>query len=183
MNSKKILACALLLCLLCATLSPAAHASEPTALGDFFDRYGPLLGDGLDALTDWLDGQAAKLAPELRETLHDFDADDLLSDLAALVSETRGMDDAALRAAVESLAEKHGIHLAKGQAEQLMALCRTLEKLDARELKERVDALKRELDGDGYNAPGGLRGAWNAVVRAVTDAADWLVRTVGGWFR
>ena len=47
--------------------------------------------------------------------------------------------------------------------------------------KERIDALKKAFDAEG--ATGGLRGAWNAVVRAVRDAAGWIARTVGGWFR
>ena len=178
MRMKRLFASALLLCLLGALLAPAAAAADIPALNDFIDRYGPLLGDGLDSLTDWLDGKASRLAPELRETLRDLDTDALFSDLTALVGETAGMDDEQLRAAVLALAEQHGIHLVDSQVEQLMKLCRTLEKLDASALRERTDALKQEL-----TAPGGLRGAWNAVVKAVADAANWLARTFGGWFR
>ncbi len=178
MRMKKLLAAALFVCLLGALFAPAAAAADISGLNDFIDRYGPLLGDGLDELTDWLDGEAARMAPELRETLRDLDTDALFSDLTALVGETAGMDDEQLRAAVVALAEQHGIHLVDRQVEQLMKLCRTLEKLDASELRERTDALKREL-----TAPGGLRGAWNAVVNAITDAANWLARTFGGWFR
>ena len=169
MRIKNVFLFALVLCLL-AALSPAAFADEPPALEDFIDRYGPLLGDGLDALNDWLDGQASRLAPELRRTLKDMDTDALLSDLTALAGKTAGMDDDELRDAVLALAEKHGVHLVDSQVEQLMSLCRTLEKLNASQLRERVDALKKELN------PGGLRGAWQSVVRAVTDAADWISR-------
>ena len=63
---------------------------------------------------------------------------------------------------------------------QLIALCRTLEKLDAATLQERFDALRRALDDPPAS---GLRGAWEAVKKAVTDAADWLARTLGGLFR
>ena len=178
MDWKKTVSLALILCLLAAALAPAALAADVPALGDFIDRYGPLFDGGLDALTDWLDGQTEKLAPELRETLRDVDADALFSDLRELVGETADMDDDALRAAVEALAEKHGVHLVDRQIAQLMKLCRTLEKLDPSALRERTDALREEL-----STPAGLRGAWNTVVRAVTDAWDWIARTVGGWFR
>ena len=177
MRMKRILSAALLLCLLAAVLSPAAFAAEPPALGDFMDRYGPLLNEGLGSLTDWLDGQADRLAPEFRRTLKDLDADALLSDLLALAGETADMDDAQLREAVLALAEKHGVHLVDSQVEQLMKLCRTLEKLDASQLRERMDALQKEI------RPGGLRGAWQSVVSAVTDAFDWISRTLGGLFR
>ena len=81
MNMKKLPAALLCVCLLFAALSPAACAAEAPALDDFVDRYGPLLGDGLDTLTDWLKGKTADLAPELRETLRDVDTEDLFSDL------------------------------------------------------------------------------------------------------
>ena len=181
MKLKVFFILSLVFCLIVAAVAPAAYAEEPPALGDFIDRYGPLLGDGLDALTDWLDGKAASLAPELRETLRDIDTEALFSDLTDLIGETRGMDDDALRAAVLALAERHGVHLVDRQVEQLMKLCRTLEKLDARQLRERMDALRDALGDDAV--PGGLRGVWNSVVRALTDAANWLSRAVGGWFR
>jgi hypothetical protein len=180
MNVKRFLVLALVLCLAAALLSPAGRAADDEAPVKFSDRWAPLL-EQLDGLAGWLDGQAERLAPELRETLRDLDTDALFSDLRDLASGSRHMSDEALRAAVLALAQKHGIHLADGQAEQLMSLCRALEKLDPGQLRERFDALERELDAD--SVPGGLRGAWNAVVKAVTDAADWVARLVGGLFK
>ena len=92
MKLKVFFILSLAFCLIVAAVTPAVYAEEPPALGDFIDRYGPLLGDGLDALTDWLDGKAASLAPELRETLRDIDTEALFSDLTDLIGETRGMD-------------------------------------------------------------------------------------------
>ena len=177
MHLKRILALALIACLLGALSAPAAAAAEAPALGNFLERCGPLLEDGLGALTDWLDGQTSKLPPALRDTLRDVDTETLFSDLADLVGETAELDDAALRTAVLELAEKHGIHLVEDQVQQLMKLCRTLEKLDAAQLRERTDTLRQEL-----STPSGLRGAWSAVVRAVTDAVDWLKQAVSGLF-
>ncbi len=177
MNMKRFLALALILCLAAAVLSPAAYADGDEVLITFSDRWNPLL-EQLDGLADWLDGQAERLAPELRETLRDLDTDALFSDLRDLAAASRDMSDDELRAAVLALAQAHGIHLVDSQVTQLMNLCRALEKLDASQLRERFDALERELD-----APGGLRGAWSSVVKAVTDAADWVARLVGGLFK
>lgn len=173
MNMKKLPAALLCVCLLLAALSPAACAAEAPALDDFVDRYGPLLGDGLDTLTDWLKGQTADLAPELRETLRDVDTEDLFSDLKDLVGDTKGLDDAALKARIEEVAEAHGIHLVESQVKQMMKLCRTLENLDVSELRERTDSLGEQLK---EAAPGGLRGVWNSVVNAFKDAGDWISR-------
>ena len=131
-------------------------------------------------------GIPAMLTGELYDNTRDLTAfirqanrdNTLFSDLKDLAGRSREMDDDELYAAVLALAEQHGVHLVDSQAWQLVRLCRALEKLDAGQLRERFDALERELD-----SPGGLRGAWEAVKRAVTDAADWIARTVGGWFR
>lgn len=174
---KKTVTAALVICLLCAVLSPGACAATPSG-GDFIDRCGPLLGDGLDALTDWLGDRTAHLAPELRETLRDLDTDGLLSDLRELAGETKGLDDDALRVKILELAEKHGTHLVDDQVQQLMDLCRALEKLDADAWKERADALRQEL-----GAPGGLRGVWQSVVNAFKSAGSWLSEKLGGLLR
>ncbi len=175
---RKTISFTLLFCLLAALLAPAAAAADDAVQAGFSDRWSPLLGEGLDALTDWLDGKADRLAPELRETLRNMDTDALFEDLKALVGETRGMDDEELRGAVLALAQKHGVHLLESQVKQLMKLCRTLENLDSERLRERFETLEKAID-----APEGLRSAWNTVVTAITNAAGWLVRTVGGWFR
>ena len=172
MKLKRILPLLLAVCLLAAVLTTPACAAGGS-LDDFVDRYGPLLGDGLDALTDWLDQQTSELAPELRETLRDVDTADLFRDLKDMMGDTKDLDDAALRERIESVAEAHGIHLVESQVQQMMKLCRTLEKLDASELRERTDALGEQLS---EAAPGGLRGIWNSIVRGVTDAADWVSR-------
>lgn len=178
MKPKKTLAAALLLCLLCALLSPAARAAGGEVPVSISDRWSSLLDGGMDALTEWFDGQAEKLTPELRETLRDLDTDALFADLRDLAARSRDMDDAELQAAVLALAQKHGMHLVDSQVTQLMDLCRTLEKLDPSRLQERFSAL-----GDELNAPLGLRGAWDAVKKAVSDAAGWIAEKLSGLFR
>lgn len=157
-------------------------------LGEGLDGMREGLGDGLGGLTDWLDGKTVHLSPELRETLRDIDTDALWRDLTALAGATKDMDDDALRASVEALAEKHGIHLVDSQVAQLMKLCRTLEKLDQQQLAERAEALKDALKDATEDAPqlrpaGGLRGVWQRVRSALRGIGGWLRRTVGRWLR
>ncbi len=170
---KKIIAF-LMICLLLGALAVPAAAASPD---DFAERYGPLLSEGLDDLTDWLNGQTEKLAPELRKALEGLDGD-IFSDLRELIGDTKGLDDAALRARIREAAEAHGIHLVDSQVEQLMGLCRTMEKLDPGQLRERIDALQQEFD-----VPGGLRGAWQSVVEAFKSAGNWIAEKLGGLFR
>ncbi len=179
MNVKRFLVLALVLCLAAALLSPAGRAADDAAPAKFSDRWAPLL-EQLDGLAGWLDGQAERLAPELRETLRDLDTDDLLNDLNALLGETAGMDDAALRAAVLELAEKHGVHLVDSQVEQLARLCRAMEKLDRDALREKAEALGKQLED--LASPGGLRGLWQRVTGALRSAVRWIGDTVGRWF-
>ncbi len=177
MKLKKWIAAALIFCLTLAALSPAAAAADLPDAGELIDRLGGLTEEGLSALTDWFEGQTAKLAPELRETLRDADTEALFSDFKALTGQTAGMDDDALRAAILALAEKHGIHLVDSQTEQIMGLCRAMEKLDARQLNDRLEALRHSIQ-----PPAGLRAFWDSVVQALADAADWIAKTLGGLF-
>ena len=157
-------------------------------LGEGLEGMRDGLGDGLGNLTDWLDGKTAHLSPELRETLRSIDIDALWHDLTELAGTTKDMDDDALRASVEALAEKHGIHLVDSQVAQLMQLCRTLEKLDKKELAERAEALKDALKDATEDAPqlrpaGGLRGVWQRVRSALRGIGGWLRRPVRGFLR
>ncbi len=165
----------LVLCLAFSVLSPAAFASEAPTLGGFLERYGPSLGDKLGDLGDWLGGKVGELAPELRETLRDVDTESLISDLKGLAGETKDMSDEELRAAIVALAEKHGVHLVDTQVEQLMTLCRTLEKVDAKTLKEKAQSLKPELE-----TPAGLRGILDSLRQAARRAMKWFSEKLGG---
>ncbi len=172
---KKIIAF-LMICLLLGALAVPAAAASPD---DFAERYGPLLSEGLGDLADWLDGQTEKLAPELRKALEGLDGD-IFSDLRELVGDTAGLDDAALRARIREAAEAHGIHLVDSQVEQLMRLCRAMEKLDRDALREKAEALGKQLQE--LASPGGLRGLWQSVTDALRRAVRWIADTVSRWF-
>ena len=179
MKLKKFFAAALLFALLGGILgvSPACAAGTD----DLGDILSPLLGGGLGELADWLEDKARGVAPELRETLRDADTEHLFDDLKALIGETKDLDDAALRARIVEVTEAHGIHLVERQIEQLMRLCRAMEKLDAEALRERGEALREELDA--LAGPGGLRGVWQSVRTALRSFWSGLKETLGGWFR
>lgn len=177
MKLKKWIALALILCLSLAALSPAAAAADLPDAGELIDRISGLTEEGLSSLTDWFEGKTAELAPELRETLRSADTDALFSDFRALAEQTAGMDDDALAAAIRAVAEQHGVHLVDSQVKQLMGLCRAMEKLDARQLNDRLEALRHSIQ-----PPAGLRAFWDSVVQALAGAADWLTKTVGRWF-
>jgi len=178
MRTRHLFSAVLVICLLTAVLSPVVSADDSPALGDFIERYAPLLDDGFSSLTDWLNDRTATLAPELSDTLNDIDTQNLLSDLRALVGETSGMSDGDLREAIISLSEAHGIHLVDSQVQQLMDLCRTLEKLSPEALKEKTDALHSALPHAS-----GLRGVLDKVLSAFRGAAHWLGKTFSGLFR
>ena len=167
----------LMICLLLGGVAAQAAAASPD---DFAERYGPLLSEGLDDLADWLDGQTEKLAPELRKALEGLDVRELFSDLRELVGDTKGLDDAQLRARIREAAEAHGIHLVDSQVEQLARLCRAMEKLDRDALREKAEALGKQLQE--LASPGGLRGLWQSVTDALRRAARWIADTVSGWF-
>ena len=114
-------------------------------------------------------GDGAAMSPETN-----------FADLRELVGDTKGLDDAALRARIREAAEAHGIHLVDSQVEQLARLCRAMEKLDRDALREKAEALGKQLED--LASPGGLRGLWQRVTGALRSAVRWIGDAVGRWF-
>ena len=164
MNLKKLLAAALALCLL-LSLVPAASAAEINDLGDLIERLAPQLDGGLEDLTDWLKDGATAIEPELRELLRQMSNEDFFQEIRELAE----LDDEALRSKIRTVGTQYGFSLSEEQVQQLMHLCRTVEKLDPKLLTERIESLR-----DTVETPGGLRGVWDSVVKTFKSAVNWV---------
>ena len=164
MKMKKLLSAALALCLLLA-LTPAASAAETPGLGDVLKLLAPELDGGLDGIIDWLKDGAATLAPEVQDILRQMSNEDFFDEIRELAA----LDDDALREKLRSVGTQYGFTLTDEQVQQLIHLCRTVEKLDPRLLTECIESLR-----DTVEQPGSLRGIWNGVVRSVKSFVSWL---------
>lgn len=87
--------------------------------------------------------------PELDERIADllekYDAKDMLDDIKALLEESSGLSDEQLGERISALADSHGITLSDEQIDQIITVCRTLEK--GQTLKESVEQGKEKVGG------------------------------------
>ena len=70
----------------------------------------------------------------------------IINELKLMLSETEQMSDEELAQTIQELAEKYNIHLKDSQVQQLIDLCRGLEKLDGEALKEKVEQVQESLE-------------------------------------
>lgn len=134
-------------------------------------------------------GEPAQPDTQMQETLEEFGLEE---DMAALLSEklseldpkevteklrmalaiSRGMTDEQLGQVIHSAVSQRGISLTEGQTEQLVKLCRALEKLDDSQLEEKLRELKENLSGTARaeEASG-----------AATEKAEDIIRSAEQW--
>lgn len=145
MNLKSFAAVLLCFALIC-TPAFAAETEAPAAaaFGTFFDTYDALFDDELNEI---FDGQKSLLKDRLAEKLKEYDPASLAEDLKALLAVSSDMTDDALRSAIDEAAKSHGVTLKDSQLQQLVDLCRTLEKLNPDELKEKIGDLQNLTNG------------------------------------
>ena len=117
----------------------AADEAHVASFDTFFETYNTVFDDDVAEL---LDGQSARLLQKLSEKLQDFEPGQLAEDLAALLKVSSDMTDEELSAAIGAAALSRGVTLKDSQVQQLVDLCRSLEKLDSDELKAKIDGLR-----------------------------------------
>ena len=131
-----------LLIALCFSFSCTAAAADEVhaaSFDTFFETYNTVFDDDVAEL---LNGQSAKLLQKLSEKLQDFEPGQLAEDLAALLKVSAEMTDEELSAAIGDAAQSRGVTLKDSQVQQLVDLCRSLEKLDSDELKAKINGLR-----------------------------------------
>ena len=140
-------------------------------------------------------GEPAQPDTQMQETLEEFGLEE---DMAALLSEklaeldpkevaekfrmalaiSRGMTDEQLGQVIHSAVSQRGISLTEGQTEQLVKLCRALEKLDAEGLKEKVEQVQETIKKLG-EAQEKVSGFAQTVKNVVESVRSFIHRILG----
>ena len=83
--------------------------------------------------------QIPDILSELSDKFAGYDVSGIVQELRLLLKDTENLTDDQLREEIRDLAQQHNVKLTDGQIDQLLSLCRALEKADADELKEKVE--------------------------------------------
>lgn len=99
------------------------------ALTGIYKAYEALTGVPLDATARELGTRELTMTGELGSAIGREDSSGIIGDLKQILNETAKMTDQQLRRRIEQIAGEHNVKLTERQIQQLITLCRSLEKL------------------------------------------------------
>lgn len=146
------------------------EVSGTAALTGVYLAYEDITGEELDETAKLVSTQELTLTAELAEQIGSYDSVEIVNELKLLLAETKNMTDEELRAEIVSIASDLGVTLTDTQINQLISLCRSLEKLDPDQLKEKVESVQNTIAKLGQAKEKvavfieGVKNVWNSVV-------------------
>lgn len=121
------------------------NVSGTAALTGVYLAYEDMSGEEMDELAKQIGAEELTVTAELAEKLGAIDSVEIVNELKLILDETRNMTDEELRAEIIKIADRLGVTLTDSQIDKLISLCRSLEKMDPDELKEKVDSVKESI--------------------------------------
>lgn len=146
------------------------EVSGTAALTGVYMAYEDITGEELDETAKLVSTQELTLTAELADKIGSYDSVEIVNELKLLLGETRNMTDEQLRAEIVSIASDLGVTLTDTQINQLISLCRSLEKLNPDELKAKVESVQNTIAKLGQaketvsNFFEGVKNVWNSIV-------------------
>lgn len=146
------------------------EVSGTAALTGVYMAYEDITGEKLDETAKLVSTQELTLTAELADKIGSYDSVEIVNELKLLLGETRNMTDEQLRAEIVSIASDLGVTLTDTQINQLISLCRSLEKLNPDELKAKVESGQNTIAKLGQaketvsNFLTGVKNVWNSIV-------------------
>ncbi len=146
------------------------EVSGTAALTGVYLAYEDITGQQLDETAKLVSTQELTLTAELAEQIGSYDSVEIVNELKLLLAETKNMTDEQLKAEIISIASDLGVTLTDTQINQLISLCRSLEKLDPDQLKEKVESVQNTIAKLGQAKEKvssfieGVKNVWNSVV-------------------
>ena len=146
------------------------EVSGTAALTGVYMAYEDITGEELDETAKLVSTQELTLTAELADKIGSYDSVEIVNELKLLLGETRSMTDEQLRAEIVSIASDLGVTLTDTQINQLISLCRSLEKLNPDELKAKVESVQNTIAKLGQaketvsNFLTGVKNVWNSIV-------------------
>ena len=126
-------------------VSAPFEVSGTSALCGIYKAYEDMTGMTLDDLAKQAGGEEASVAENLAEQIGSMDSGSIVGELKLLLNETRNMSDDEMRTIITEIAGRYNVHLTDTQVNQLISLCRSLERLDPDQLRQRVEEVQGTL--------------------------------------
>lgn len=121
------------------------EVSGTAALTGIYKAYEDMTGKKLDDIAKLVSTQELTITGELANEIGSMDSTSIVNDLKLMLDETQQMSDEEIREQIVQIAGRYNVTLTEKQIQQLISLCRSLEGLDADQLKARVEEVQSTL--------------------------------------
>ena len=132
-----------------------------------------MTGKKLDDVAKLVSTQELTITGELANEIGTMDSTSIVNDLKLMLDETKNMTDDQIKQEIIEIAKQYNVTLTDAQINQLITLCRSLEKLDGDALKSRVEEVQNTLKKVS-NAKTQVVGFIQTVKKVVTSVASFF---------
>lgn len=157
------------------------EVSGTAALTGIYMAYEDITGKKLDETAKEVGTQELTVTAELADEIGSADSTAIVNELKLILDETRNMTDDELRQQIIDIAKEYGVTLSDEQIAKLIDLCRSLEKLDVNQLKEKVEQAQQYLM-NAINAKQGIKQFVSNLGDSVSHVVDAVISFFQGLF-
>lgn len=120
--------------------------SGTAALTGIYKAYEDITGQSLSELAKTIGVEELVTTGELAEYIGSEEAAQIVNELKKILDQTQTMTDDEVRAEIRRIAAQYNVTINDAQVDQLLTLCRSLEKLDVDELRQKLVNIAETVD-------------------------------------
>ncbi len=120
--------------------------SGTAALTGIYKAYEDITGQTLSDLAKSVGVEELITTGDLAEYIGSEEATEIVNELKKILDQTQTMTDDEVRAEIRRIASEYNVSITDGQVDQLLKLCRSLEKLDVDELRQKLINLAQTVE-------------------------------------
>lgn len=121
------------------------EVSGTAALAGVYKAYEDMTGNKLDDIAKLVSTQELTVTGELAAEIGSMDSTFIVNELKMMLEQTAKMSDEQLKEQIVLICQRYNVTLSDNQIQQLIDLCRSLEKLNPDALKSRVEDIQQTL--------------------------------------
>ena len=160
-------------------VSAPFDVSGTAALAGIYKAYEDITGTTLSEIAKTIGVEELVTTGELAEYIGSEEATQIVNELKNILDQTQNMTDDEVRAEIKGIAEAYNVSITDAQVDQLLSLCRSLEKLDIAQLQDKLVSLTKTLEG-AKKVESQLTEFANSIKTFFEKVADFFARLFGG---
>lgn len=160
-------------------VSAPFDVSGTAALAGIYKAYEDITGTTLSEIAKTIGVEELVTTGELAEYIGSEEATQIVNELKNILDQTQNMTDDEVRAEIKGIAEAYNVSITDAQVDQLLNLCRSLEKLDIAQLQDKLVSLTKTLEG-AKKVESKLTEFANSIKTFFEKVADFFARLFGG---